>query len=89
MILLALLSFQFTQECVYKYASTQYSFGENEREEITFSTDVHWRCESSENYMHITISHMKRYNVALCKQELIALMASFHNRWTVWCTISQ
>ena len=59
MILPALLSFQFTQECVYKYASTQYSFGENEREEITFSTDVHWRCESSKNYMHITISHMK------------------------------
>ena len=38
---------QFTQECVYRYSTAQYSFGEEEREKLFFSTDVHWHCESS------------------------------------------
>ena len=42
-----MITMQFTQECVYKYNTAQYSFGEEEREKLFFSTDVHWHCESS------------------------------------------
>ena len=38
---------QFTQGCVYRFSTAQYSFGEEEREKLFFSADVHWHCESS------------------------------------------
>ena len=40
-------SIQFTQECVYKYTSTQHNYGEEDREVIEFSADVNWHCDSS------------------------------------------
>ena len=40
---------QFTQECVYKYNTAQYSFGEEDRETLIFSTDIYWHCESSKD----------------------------------------
>ena len=40
---------QFTQECLYKYRTVQHTLGEKDRETISFSTDVHWHCESSKD----------------------------------------
>ena len=37
------------RECVYKYSTTQYNYGEKEREVLTFSTDATWHCESSKD----------------------------------------
>ena len=45
---------QFTQECVYRYSTAQYSFGEEEREKLFFSTDVHWHCESSKGLCSVS-----------------------------------
>lgn len=36
---------------MYKYSTTQYNYGEKEREVLTFSTDVNWHCESSKDYI--------------------------------------
>ena len=38
---------QFTQECVYKYTSTQRNYGEKDREVMEFSADIAWHCDSS------------------------------------------
>ena len=46
-----ILYMQITQECVYKYSTTQYNYGEKEREVLTFSADVNWHCESSKDDM--------------------------------------
>lgn len=43
-------SCKFTQECLYKYHTVQYTFGEKDREKIYFSTDVYWHCESSGSF---------------------------------------
>lgn len=42
--------FQFSQECLYKYRTAQYTLGEKDREKMYLSTDVYWHCESSKDY---------------------------------------
>ena len=34
---------------MYQYDTAQYNFGEEDRETLIFSTDVHWHCESSKD----------------------------------------
>ena len=46
---------QFTQECVYRFSTAQYSFGEKDREKLLFTTDVHWHCESSKGLYLCTV----------------------------------
>ena len=47
-----LLQIQFTQECLYKYRTVQYTLGEKDREKFIFSTDLNWHCESSKNVLN-------------------------------------
>jgi len=47
LIKLSVAFVQFTQECVYKYNSTQYNYGEEDREVNQLSADIYWHCESS------------------------------------------